>query len=196
MNLEDKKDQIEYHFKKIMQIMGLPVDTDPSIIKTPYRVAKMFVDEVFRGLFYDRPVISSQPNVFNYDQMLIESNMKVHSFCEHHFIPILGACHVAYIPKDKVLGLSKFNRIVDWYARRPQVQEKLTQQIIEDLKKELETENVAVVIDGIHLCVKMRGIKDQNTVTRTSALSGDFLEDGTVRNEFLSAIPKMNELKL
>jgi len=196
MNLEDKKDQIEYHFKKIMEIMELPVDTDPSIIKTPYRVAKMFVDEVFRGLFYDRPVISSQPNVFKYDQMLIEANMKVHSFCEHHFIPILGACHVAYIPKDKVLGLSKFNRIVDWYARRPQVQEKLTQQIIEDLKKELETENVAVVIDGIHLCVKMRGIKDQNTVTRTSALSGDFLEDGTVRNEFLSAIPKMNELKL
>jgi len=196
MKHEDAKDQIEYHFKEIMKIMELPVDTDPSIIQTPYRVAKMFVDEVFRGLFYDRPVISSQPNVFNYDQMLIESNMKVHSFCEHHFIPILGSCHVAYMPAEKVLGLSKFNRLVDWHARRPQVQEKLTQNVLEELKEILGTENVAVVIDGIHLCVKMRGIKDQNTVTRTSALSGKFLHESTVRSEFLSAIPTMSELKI
>ncbi len=122
---KQKKEKIEKLFKEIMVTMDLPVDEDPSIIKTPYRVAKMFVDEVFSGLFQERPVITSQPNAFNYDQMLIESNMKVHSFCEHHFVPILGACHLAYIPKDKVIGLSKFNRLVDWHSRRPQVQEKL-----------------------------------------------------------------------
>ena len=108
--------------------------------------------------------------------MLIESNIKVHSFCEHHFVPILGACHLAYIPKDKVIGLSKFNRLVNWHSRRLQVQEKLTQNIKQDLIDMLGTEDVAVVIDGIHLCVKMRGIKDQNTITRTSALSGVFKE--------------------
>ena len=192
---QEKKDKIEKLFKEIMLTMDLPVDEDPSIMKTPYRVAKMFVDEVFSGLFDERPTITSQPNAFDYDQMLIESNIKVHSFCEHHFVPILGACHLAYIPKDKVIGLSKFNRLVNWHSRRPQVQEKLTQNIKQDLIDMLGTEDVAVVIDGIHLCVKMRGIKDQNTITRTSALSGVFKE-GTSRAEFFSSIPKMNELKI
>lgn len=194
-DIDQKKKKIEQLFREIMITMDLPVDEDPSIIKTPHRVAKMFTDEVFSGLFNERPVITSQPNAFNYDQMLIEANIKVHSYCEHHFVPILGTCHLAYIPKDKVIGLSKFNRLVDWHSRRPQVQEKLTQNIKADLIEMLGTEDVAVVIDGIHLCVKMRGIKDQNTVTRTSALSGVFKE-GTSRAEYFSSIPKMNELKI
>ena len=189
------KERIEKYFREIMLAMNLPVDEDPSIVKTPKRVAKMFTDEIFKGLFTDRPSITSQPNVFNYNQMLIESNMKVHSYCEHHFIPIVGVCHLAYIPREKVIGLSKFNRIVDWHARRPQVQEKLTQNIKSDLMQLLDTMDVAVVIDAVHMCVKLRGIKDQHTITRTSALNGEFLK-GVSRAEFFSSIPKMNDLKI
>lgn len=187
------KNGLTAYFEKFMKTMGLDLN-DPSITKTPSRVAKMFVDETCMGLFHPKPKMTAQPNEFEYDNMLIETNITVHSMCEHHFVPIIGFAHVAYIPKDRVLGLSKFNRVVDWYSRRPQVQEKLTQQIIEELKEVTETEDVAVVIDAAHMCVKLRGIKDQQAITRTASLSGKFKNDPTVRSEFYQAIPSPKSL--
>ena len=130
-------------------------------------------------------------NKFHYNQMLVETNIKVHSTCEHHFVPIIGVAHIAYIPVMKILGLSKFNRLVDYYARRPQIQERLTNDIITDLISTLETNNVAVVIDAAHMCVRLRGVKDQNTMTRTSALSGLFLNNSKVRLEFYNSVPRI-----
>lgn len=190
--LEEQKRTIEHHFKKIMEAMGLDLTND-SLMKTPHRVAKMFTYEVFSGLRQDEfPRITLIENEFEYDQMLIERDIDIKSFCEHHFLPIIGKAHIAYIPEKKVIGLSKLNRIAEYYSRRPQVQERLTQNILEKLKEILETDNVAVTIDAIHYCVRMRGIEHTDAITRTSALSGTFKHDQDTRREFFNAIGTIN----
>lgn len=184
---EEKKAIIATHFAEIMKTLGLDL-TDDSLKGTPKRVAKMFVQEIFYGLNpKNKPSISKFDNKFNYRQMLIERDIKLHSFCEHHFLPIYGRAHVAYIPNGKVIGLSKLNRIVDYYARRPQVQERLTIQISNELKDTLNTQDVAVYIDAKHMCVQARGIQHESSSTVTSEFSGKFLNENT-RSEFLAAI--------
>jgi GTP cyclohydrolase IA len=178
---------IEGHFSKIMQTLGLDM-TDDSLSGTPRRVAKMYVQEIFSGLNpAHAPAISVFDNKFRYGQMLVEKNIHVSSTCEHHFLPIFGKAHLAYIPTDKVIGLSKLNRIVDFYARRPQVQERLTIQIANHLKKVLNTDDVAVVVDARHMCVISRGIKDTDSSTVTAAYSGKFNNEH-YRDEFLRYI--------
>lgn len=180
---EDKMELIEEKFRDIMHIMGLDLKDD-SLQGTPRRVAKMFVQEIFKGLKpEEKPSLSLFDNKFQYQEMLVEKDIKVQSFCEHHFLPIVGKAHVAYISTGKVIGLSKINRIVQYYAKRPQVQERLTVQIGEDLKEALQTEDVAVIIDADHMCVSMRGIEDNCSSTVTSFYSGVF-EQASVRQEF------------
>jgi GTP cyclohydrolase I len=184
---EDKIEIIESHFEKIMQTMGLDL-TDDSLRGTPHRVAKMFVKEIFNGLNpQNMPKISVFDNKFKYNEMLVERDISLNSTCEHHFLPIIGKAHVAYISSGQVIGLSKINRIVDHFARRPQVQERLTVQIAEELKKVLNTEDVAVVIDAKHLCVSSRGIQDESSSTLTASYSGKF-KDSTTKEEFLKYI--------
>lgn len=184
---EEKIDVISEHFKKIMCTLGLDLDDD-SLKGTPGRVARMFVKEIFSGLNpKNKPVISLFDNKYKYNQMLIEKNIALYSNCEHHFVPIIGKVHVAYISSGKVIGISKINRIVQYYAQRPQVQERLTVQIANELKSILQTDNVAVVIDALHLCVSSRGIKDANSTTITAQYSGVFLE-AERRDEFLRYI--------
>jgi GTP cyclohydrolase I len=192
---QEKIETIEYHFKHILQALGMNL-ADDSLRKTPYRYAKMFVQELFQGLNDKNfPSITTQDNKFHYNQPLIESHISIQSVCEHHFVPILGYCHIAYIPKDRVIGLSKLNRVAKYFARRPQVQERLTKQICTTLCEILETPDVAVVIDALHLCVRMRGIQDQNALTRTMDLGGIFSQN-PARDEFLSLIPKLSEMKI
>lgn len=184
---EEKMQKISNHFAEIMDILGLDLEDD-SLSGTPRRVAKMFVKEIFQGLNpKNRPSISLFDNKFQYRQMLVERDITVKSFCEHHFLPIYGKAHIAYIANGKVVGLSKLNRIVDYYARRPQVQERLTMQIAADLKKILKTDDVAVYIDAKHMCVQARGIEHENCSTITTEYSGKFLNEN-VRAEFLQAI--------
>jgi len=184
LNNDEKKEKISYHFSKIMETLGLDL-TDDSLKGTPLRVAKMYVDEIFYGLDPEnKPRPTLFDNNYHYDEMLIEKNIKVHSYCEHHFVPIIGKAHVAYKSNGKVIGLSKINRIVDYYSRRPQVQERLTIQIAHELKKVLETEDVAVIIDSAHMCVITRGIQDVDSTTITSSYHGDFKEPET-KTEFL-----------
>jgi len=191
----EKIKSIEHHFRKILEVLELDLE-DESISKTPQRYAEMLVKELFVGLNKNNfPTITVQENSFCYDQMLLESNISIKSICEHHFIPILGHCHIAYIPKNKIIGLSKLNRIAQYFASRPQVQERLTVQIRDSLCEVLETEDVAVVVDAVHLCVRMRGVKDEDSLTRTSALSGTFLE-APCRSEFFAAIPPLHSMKL
>lgn len=169
-----KKNKISMLFEEIMDVMGLDL-TDDSLKGTPDRVAKMYIDEIFSGLNpKNKPEIALFDNKYHYNQMLVEKNITFYSNCEHHFVPIIGKAHVAYISSGKVIGLSKLNRIVQYYAKRPQVQERLTNQIGEDLKAILETDDVAVVIDAKHLCVSSRGIKDESSATVTSFYSGAF----------------------
>lgn len=195
LSKEQKIAAIEHHFGQILSTLGLDL-TDDSLRKTPYRYAKMLVEELFCGLNDNSfPSITTQENKFAYHQPLIESNISVQSFCEHHFVPILGYCHIAYIPKDRVIGLSKLNRIAQYFAKRPQVQERLTRQIRTTLSEILGTPDVAVVIDALHLCVKMRGVQDQDALTRTMDLGGEFLVE-SMRKEFLNAIPKLSEVRL
>ena len=187
MSDEEKIDKIQEHFKSIMEIMGLDL-TDDSLRGTPYRVAKMYVQEIFSGLDpKNKPKVALFENKYQYDQMLIEKNILVQSTCEHHFLPIYGRCHVAYISNGKVIGLSKINRIVQYFSKRPQVQERLTMQILNELKRELQTEDVAVYIDAKHMCVSSRGIKDTSSSTVTSGYSGKF-DTEQYRKEFLSSI--------
>lgn len=182
---ELKIELIEKHFREIMQILGLDL-TDDSLQGTPLRVAKMYVKEIFGGLNPDnRPDIRLFENKFKYNQMLVEKDITFHSNCEHHFVPIVGKAHVAYISSGKVIGLSKINRIVQYYAKRPQVQERLTVQIANDLKETLQTEDVAVVMDADHMCVAMRGVEDTQSSTLTAHYSGKFNEEAT-RREFLA----------
>ena len=184
---EDKIDQIALHFGQIMDILGLD-RTDDSLQGTPRRVAKMYVKEIFSGLNpANFPDIKLFENKYKYQQMLVEKNILFYSNCEHHFVPIIGKAHVAYISSGKVIGLSKINRIVQHFAKRPQVQERLTVQIAEALKKALETDDVAVVIDATHLCVSSRGVKDVNSSTVTSHFSGQFNEEAR-KTEFLKYI--------
>ncbi|MGM0620742.1 MAG: GTP cyclohydrolase I FolE [Bacteroidota bacterium] len=181
---EMKMEIIAEKFRDIMQTMGLDL-TDDSLKGTPQRVAKMFVQEIFHGLNpANKPVASVFENKFKYGEMLVEKNIKLNSTCEHHFLPIYGKAHVAYFANGQVIGLSKINRIVDYFARRPQVQERLTVQIADELKKVLNTEDVAVVIDAEHMCVASRGIKDGCSSTVSSEYSGKF-KDRAVREEFL-----------
>lgn len=171
----------------IMETLGLDM-TDDSLKGTPTRVAKMFVNEIFGGLHPDRkPSASTFENNYKYGEMLVEKNIVVYSTCEHHLLPIVGRAHVAYISNGTVVGLSKMNRIVDYYAKRPQVQERLTMQIVQELQKALGTEDVACVIDAKHLCVNSRGIRDIESSTVTSEFGGKFKEQAT-RREFLDYI--------
>jgi len=173
---DEKVAAIEGHFEKIMDELGLDL-TDDSLRGTPYRVAKMFVKEIFSGLNpANKPKISVFDNKFEYNKMLIESNISFNSTCEHHFLPIVGKAHVAYISSGKVIGLSKLNRIVDYFARRPQVQERMTRQIYKELTQVLQTENVMVVVSAEHLCVSSRGIQDKTSLTTTVDYGGLFNE--------------------
>lgn len=169
-----KKQRIAILFEEIMDVMGLDL-TDDSLKGTPTRVAKMYIDEIFSGLNpANKPKIALFDNKYQYNQMLVEKNITFYSNCEHHFVPIIGKAHVAYYSSGKVIGLSKLNRIVQYYAKRPQVQERLTNQIGEELKRILKTNDVAVIIDAKHLCVSSRGIKDETSATVTSYYSGKF----------------------
>ena len=184
---EEKIDIIKDDVRHIMETLGLDL-TDDSLNGTPLRVAKMFVKEMFGGLNPDRkPNASTFQNKYKYGEMLVEKNISVYSTCEHHLLPIVGKAHVAYISNGTVVGLSKMNRIVDYYAKRPQVQERLTIQIVKELQKVLNTQDVACVIDAKHLCVNSRGIKDIDCSTVTSEFGGKFKEKET-RREFLDYI--------
>ncbi len=181
-----KIELIEKHFKEIMQILGLDL-TDDSLQGTPHRVARMYVKEVFSGLKPEnKPKAKLFENKYKYNEMLVEKNITFYSNCEHHFVPIVGKAHVAYISNGNVIGLSKINRIVQYFAKRPQVQERLTVQIANELKSALETEDVAVVINAAHMCVSSRGVQDINSLTVTSFYGGKFGEDENKRKEFLS----------
>lgn len=184
---DEKIAQIEYHFRQIMETLGLDL-TDDSLKGTPKRVAKMYIKEIFSGLDpKNKPAVALFDNKYQYNEMLVEKNISFYSNCEHHFVPIMGKAHVAYIANGKVVGLSKLNRIVQYFAKRPQVQERLTMQIARELQDVLGTEDVAVYIDAKHLCVSSRGIKDESSSTVTSYYGGKFQEAAT-RQEFLQAI--------
>jgi GTP cyclohydrolase I len=184
---EVKIKKIAHHYREIMNIIGLDLNDD-SLKGTPARVANMYIKEVFAGLNpKNKPEITLFENKFGYKQMLIEKDIRVNSFCEHHFVPFNGKAHVAYISHGYVIGLSKINRIVDYYSRRPQVQERLTEQIARELKDALHTEDIAVVIEAEHQCVSIRGIKDHESSTITSSFHGKFLNEES-KNEFLSQI--------
>ena len=181
---KEKMDKIAYHFGEIMHTLGLDL-TDDSLKGTPARVAKMYVQEIFSGLNpANKPKLALFENKYKYHQMLVEKDISFYSNCEHHFVPIIGKAHVAYIGKDKVIGLSKLNRSVQHYAKRPQVQERMTMQIAEELKNTLQTENIAVIIEAKHLCVSSRGVNDDTSSTITSFYGGKFLNENT-KQEFL-----------
>jgi GTP cyclohydrolase I len=184
---ELKIELIEKHFKEIMLILGLDLNDD-SLSGTPHRVAKMYVTEMFKGLDpKNMPVAKLFDNKYHYKNMLVEKNISFHSVCEHHFVPIIGKAHVSYIPNGKVVGLSKLNRIVRYFAQRPQVQERMTVQIANMLKEVLGTNDVAVIIEADHMCVAMRGVQDVTSSTVTSDYSGKFLDMKT-REEFIKMI--------
>lgn len=188
MTDELKIELIEKHFREIMNILGLDL-TDDSLRGTPHRVAKMYVKEVFSGLNpKNKPAAKLFENKFKYNEMLVEKDITFHSHCEHHFVPIYGKAHVAYISNGHVIGLSKINRIVQYFSKRPQVQERLTMQIGNELKQALGTEDVAIIMDAYHMCVSSRGVQDTNSSTVTSFYSGKFEQDEQSRNEFLKYI--------
>jgi GTP cyclohydrolase I len=188
MDRKDKIDVIEKHFAVIMETLGLDL-TDDSLEETPKRVAKMFVNEIFFGLDYEAfPKCTTVDNKMLYDEMVVERNVNVQSNCEHHFVVIDGVATVAYIPNKRVLGLSKINRIVEYFSKRPQIQERLTEQIFHALQFILDTENVAVVVDAKHFCVRARGVEDTGSSTVTSKLGGGFKTDPSVRAEFMRLV--------
>ena len=180
------KGPIERCFTDIMLELGLDLKDD-SLENTPKRIAKMYSDEIFRGLDYRNfPKCTTVQNKMQVDELVCVKDIKIHSVCEHHFVPFLGSAKIAYIPKDKILGLSKLNRVADFFCRRPQVQERLTVQIAKALQVILEVEDIAVIINAEHLCVKLRGIQDQKSSTTTSCLKGRFKTNAELRHEFLS----------
>jgi len=184
---ETKIKKIEERFREIMEVLGLDL-TDDSLQGTPRRVAEMYVNEVFSGLNpKNLPNARLFENKYKYDQMLVEKDITFYSYCEHHFVPFYGKAHVAYFSSGKVIGLSKINRLVQFYARRPQVQERLTVQIGKELEKLLETAHVAVVVDANHLCVASRGVGDTNSKTGTAYFSGKF-EENEFKKEFLNYV--------
>jgi len=185
---EEQRVAIEANVANIMHVMGLDLEDD-SLMDTPKRVSKMFLNELFWGLDYSNfPKATVVENKMHYDEMVLERRVTVHSTCEHHLLAILGYAHVAYIPKNKVLGLSKLNRVVEFFSRRPQIQERLTAQICATLQFLLETEDVAVCIDAEHLCVKTRGVEDGCADTVTSKLGGVFKSNASTRSEFFHMI--------
>ncbi len=184
---EEKIRKIAEHFRKIMEALGLDLE-DESLQGTPERVARMYVKDTFQGLHpNNKPDIKLFHNKFQYNEMLVEKDITLFSFCEHHFVPILGKAHVGYISNGEVIGLSKINRLVQYFAKRPQVQERLTVQIADELKEVLGTEDVAVFIDATHMCVSLRGIEDANSSTVTSHYGGRFREHEH-QNAFLRII--------
>jgi GTP cyclohydrolase I len=186
LDRKEKIEVIEAHFNGIMRALGLDLEDD-SLMDTPKRVAKMYVNEIFWGLDYDAfPKCTTVANKMKYDEMVVERNVNVQSNCEHHFVIIDGLATVAYVPNEKVLGLSKINRIVEYFAKRPQIQERLTEQVFHALCYILETDNVAVMIDAQHYCVKSRGVEDTGSSTVTTKLGGGFKTDPAARAEFLS----------
>jgi GTP cyclohydrolase I len=186
-NDETKIRLISNHFKKIMILLGLDLNDD-SLRDTPDRVARMYVKEIFSGLNNkNKPAITLFENKYNYNEMLVEKDITVYTYCEHHFVPIVGKAHVAYYSSGKVIGLSKINRIVEYYCKRPQVQERLTNAIAEELKAALQTDDVAVVIDAVHFCVASRGVRDTNSSTLTAYYGGKF-SNPEVKNEFLKML--------
>lgn len=192
LNSDEKIEIIRDDVLHILQTLGLDL-TDDSLKGTPNRVAKMFVNEIFSGLDpKNKPKASTFENKYKYGEMLVEKNITVYSTCEHHLLPIVGRAHIAYISNGSVVGLSKMNRIVDYYAKRPQVQERMTIQIVRELQSVLNTDDVACVIDAKHLCVNSRGIRDIESSTVTSEFGGQF-KDKEVRKEFLSYIQLKTE---
>ena len=188
LSRKEKIEKIEGHFDQIVSTLGLDLKDD-SLTDTPKRVAKMYVNEIFWGLDYDAfPKATVVENKMQYNEMVIEKGISVQSYCEHHFVNIDGLATVAYVPNKKVLGLSKMNRIVEYFSRRPQIQERLTEQIYHALSFILETENVAVMIDAKHFCVKSRGVEDTQCSTVTSRLGGSFKAHPEVRAEFLALL--------
>lgn len=184
---DEKIERVAEHFKIIMETLGLDL-TDDSLAGTPKRVAKMYVKEIFSGLNpANQPAITLFENKFGYNQMLVVKDISVYSMCEHHFVPIFGKAHVGYMANGKVIGLSKLHRLVKYFAKRPQVQERLTKQIAEAIKHTLNIKDVAVIIDARHMCVECRGVEDTNSSTVTSALNGQFLNEAT-RAEFMRHI--------
>ena len=184
---EEKISSIQAHFSNIMEELGLDL-SDDSLSGTPFRFAKMYVKELFYGLNpKNRPKLSTFENKYGYNKMLIEQNINIDSSCEHHFLPIVGQAHIGYIPKKKVIGLSKINRLVDYYAHRPQVQERLCIQILKDLQETLETEDAIIVINAKHMCVSSRGIKDKSSFTTTIEFGGCF-EELEYRNSFFDSL--------
>jgi GTP cyclohydrolase I len=187
MSDAEKMEKIRYHFAEIMETLGLDL-TDDSLKGTPERVARMYVQEIFSGLDpANKPKIALFENRYQYNQMLVEKDITFYSNCEHHFVPIFGKAHLAYISNGQVIGLSKLNRIVQYFAKRPQVQERFTMQIAKELQSVLGTEDVAVIIDAKHMCVSSRGVQDSNAATLTSFYGGKFQEDAT-KQEFLKYI--------
>lgn len=185
----DKIDLIEAKFKDIMVTLGLDL-SDDSLVETPKRVAKMYVNEIFWGLDYEAfPKCTTVENKMQYDEMVVERNINVQSNCEHHFVIIDGLATVGYIPKDKVLGLSKINRVVEYFSKRPQIQERLTEQVYHALQYILDTDDIGVVIHASHFCVKSRGVEDTGSSTVTSKLGGLFKSDPSVRAEFMRMVP-------
>lgn len=187
LSKEEKIDKIQKNVREILHTLGMDLEDD-SLKGTPRRVAKAYVEELFGGLLPDNmPKLSTFDNNYKYGEMLVEKNITVYSTCEHHLLPIVGRAHVAYISKGQVIGLSKMNRIVDFFAKRPQVQERLTMQVVQALQMALGTEDVACVIDAKHLCVNSRGVRDIESSTVTSEFGGKF-KDKTVKLEFLDYI--------
>lgn len=190
LDRKEKIAEIEKSFSHIMNVLGLDL-ADDSLAETPNRVAKMYVNEVFWGLDYEAfPKCTTVENKMNYDEMVVERNVNVQSNCEHHFVVIDGFATVGYIPERKVLGLSKINRVVEYFSKRPQIQERLTEQIYHALQYILETDNIGVVIDAQHYCVKSRGVEDVGSSTVTSKLGGVFKSDPAVRTEFMNIVNK------
>ena len=184
----DKIELIERNFHEVMKVLGLDL-TDDSLMDTPKRVAKLYVNEIFWGLDYEAfPKCTAVDNKMKYDEMVIERNINVQSNCEHHFVVIDGTATVAYIPNERVLGLSKLNRVVEYFAKRPQIQERLTEQIYHALSYILDTPNIGVIVDAQHYCVKSRGVEDTGSSTITSKLGGCFKNEPDVRAEFMNIV--------
>jgi GTP cyclohydrolase I len=191
---ENRKASAAHYYGLFLESLGFDYKADPQTIDTPNRVAKAWLDDLIKGSITDEPDITVFPNEDNYNGIVIQTGIKVNSMCAHHNLPFYGYAAVAYIPKGNVIGLSKLNRIVEWFSRRPQMQESLTAQIHKFVSEKLECNNVAVSISGHHLCCGMRGVQHPDSLMTTNKFSGQFLEgDNLVRQEFLHAI-KMNNL--
>jgi len=190
LTANEKVEIIAKHVREIMLTLGMDL-SDDSLEGTPARVAKMYVGEIFEGLETDHfPACTAVANKMGYDEMILHCNIQLQSFCEHHFVPFVGKAHVAYIPANKVLGLSKMNRVVRYFSKRPQIQERLTEQIWQAMSLIVESQTVGVVLEAKHFCVQCRGIEDINSITQTHKVGGQFRMDPKTRQEFFGCIPK------